>query len=148
SVRVSSLSAEQAAAAHAGPDGAFLIAAGPGTGKTYTATERFCWLVEQGVPPDRILAVTFNDRAADELRERITAELARRRPERGAHVPWNVPIHAPSITCAPSPGRRRAGSAVMRSRSSSAARSLKVTARIRSGGTPCSTSQQNRSVAV
>ena len=40
------LSAEQAAAAHAGPQGAFLIAAGPGTGKTFTATERFCWLVE------------------------------------------------------------------------------------------------------
>src|SRR5712692_4098301 len=65
-----------------------------------------------------------------------------------AHVPWNVPIHAPSITCAPSSGRLRASSVVMRSRSSSAARSLKVTASMRSGGTPCSTSQQNRSVAV
>ena len=83
SALVTSLSAEQAAAAHAGPDGAFLIAAGPGTGKTFTATERFCWLVDQGVPPDRILAVTFNDRAADELRERIAAELGRRRPELG-----------------------------------------------------------------
>ncbi len=80
------LSPEQAAAAHAGPDGAFLIAAGPGTGKTFTATERFCWLVEQGVPPDRILAVTFNDRAAEELRERITKELAERRPEFGPEV--------------------------------------------------------------
>jgi superfamily I DNA/RNA helicase len=40
-----SLSSEQAAAAHAGPEGAFLIAAGPGTGKTFTATERFCLLV-------------------------------------------------------------------------------------------------------
>ena len=81
-----SLSAEQAAAAHAGPEGAFLIAAGPGTGKTFTATERFCWLVEQGVPPDRILTVTFNDRAADELRQRITTELAARRPDLGAQV--------------------------------------------------------------
>ena len=100
SVRVSSLSAEQAAAAHAGPDGAFLIAAGPGTGKTYTATERFCWLVEQGVPPDRILAVTFNDRAADELRERITTELARRRPELGPQMmdgAWIGTFHG---TCA------------------------------------------------
>jgi DNA helicase-2/ATP-dependent DNA helicase PcrA len=75
------LSPEQAAAAHAGPDGAFLIAAGPGTGKTFTATERFCWLVERGVPPDRILTVTFNDRAAEELRQRIARELAERRPE-------------------------------------------------------------------
>ncbi|MDQ6721184.1 MAG: ATP-dependent helicase [Candidatus Dormibacteraeota bacterium] len=80
------LSAEQAAAAHAGPGGAFLIAAGPGTGKTFTATERFCWLVEQGVAPDRVLTVTFNDRAAEELRMRITRELAERRPQLGPEV--------------------------------------------------------------
>jgi DNA helicase-2/ATP-dependent DNA helicase PcrA len=80
------LSPEQAAAAQAGPDGAFLIAAGPGTGKTFTATERFCWLVEQGVAPDHILAVTFSDRAAEELRERITKELTARRPDLGPQV--------------------------------------------------------------
>src|SRR5262249_24940254 len=100
STLVTSLSAEQAAAAHAGPDGAFLIAAGPGTGKTYTATEGFWWLVEQGVPPDRILAVTFNDRAADELRERITAELGRRRPEMGAQVMEGAWIGTFHGTCA------------------------------------------------
>ena len=82
-LRVSGISAEQAAAAHAGPAGAFLIAAGPGTGKTFTATERFCWLVEQGAAPDQILTVTFSDRAAEELRQRITAELTRRRPDLG-----------------------------------------------------------------
>jgi len=80
------LSPEQAAAAHAGPDGAFLIAAGPGTGKTATATERFCWLVEHRVPASAILAVTFNDRAADELRSRITEELRARRPDLGPEV--------------------------------------------------------------
>jgi ATP-dependent DNA helicase UvrD/PcrA len=80
------LSPEQAAAAHAGPSGAFLIAAGPGTGKTFTTTERFCWLVEQRVAPDRILTVTFNDRAADELRQRITRELNDRRPDLGPEV--------------------------------------------------------------
>jgi ATP-dependent DNA helicase UvrD/PcrA len=85
-VRGSALSPEQAAAAHAGPQGAFLIAAGPGTGKTFTATERFCWLVEQGVAPDRILTVTFSDRAAEQLRRRITAELSARRPELGANA--------------------------------------------------------------
>lgn len=77
------LSSEQAAAAHAGPGGAFLIAAGPGTGKTFTATERFCWLVERGVAPQRILTVTFNERAAEEVRQRITTELLARRPEIG-----------------------------------------------------------------
>jgi len=82
-VRGPVLSAEQAAAAHAGPAGAFLIAAGPGTGKTFTATERFCWLVEQGIAPEEILTVTFSDRAAEELRLRIAAELSARRPEVG-----------------------------------------------------------------
>ena len=80
------LSPEQAAAAHAGPHGAFLIAAGPGTGKTFTATERFCWLVEQGVAPDQILTVTFSDRAAEELRHRITTELSERRPDLGGQA--------------------------------------------------------------
>jgi DNA helicase-2/ATP-dependent DNA helicase PcrA len=80
------LSPEQAAAAHAGPEGAFLIAAGPGTGKTATATERFCWLVEHRVPAGEILAVTFNERAADELRSRITEELRARRPDLGPEV--------------------------------------------------------------
>lgn len=82
-VRGPVLSPEQAAAAHAGPAGAFLIAAGPGTGKTFTATERFCWLVEQGVAPEEILTVTFSDRAAEELRLRITNELTARKPEVG-----------------------------------------------------------------
>jgi DNA helicase-2/ATP-dependent DNA helicase PcrA len=94
------LSPEQAAAAHAGPQGAFLIAAGPGTGKTFTATERFCWLVEQGVAPNQILTVTFNDRAAEELRQRIATELGARRPELGAEVldgAWIGTFHG---TCA------------------------------------------------
>src|SRR5882672_9425344 len=95
-----SLSPEQAAAAHAGPAGAFLIAAGPGTGKTYTTTERFCWLVEQGTAPDRILTVTFNERAAEELRQRISREMHARRPELGPEVldgAWIGTFHG---TCA------------------------------------------------
>jgi len=74
------------AAAHAGPQGAYLIAAGPGTGKTFTATERFCWLIEQGAAPDQILTVTFSDRAAEELRRRITDELSARRPDLGTRA--------------------------------------------------------------
>src|SRR6195256_6357375 len=94
------LSLEQAAAAHAGPTGAFLIAAGPGTGKTFTATERFCWLVEQGVAPNQILTVTFNDRAAEELRQRIAKEMGLRRPGLGPEVldgAWIGTFHG---TCA------------------------------------------------
>ncbi|HLQ62222.1 MAG TPA: ATP-dependent DNA helicase [Candidatus Acidoferrales bacterium] len=73
------LTEEQEAAAQAGPAGAFLIAAGPGTGKTFTMVERFCWLVERvRVEPERILAVTFTEKAAAELLERIGGELRRR----------------------------------------------------------------------
>ena len=72
------ITAEQRAAAHAGPEGAFLIAAGPGTGKTFTMVERFRWLVrEQRVPAESILAVTFTEAAATELRERLARELDR-----------------------------------------------------------------------
>jgi DNA helicase II / ATP-dependent DNA helicase PcrA len=67
---------EQAAAARAGPEGAFLVAAGPGTGKTFTIVQRFRWLVEKvRVRPDQVLAVTFTEAAAAELRERLSAEL-------------------------------------------------------------------------
>ena len=69
---------EQAAAiAVAGRD--VLLEAGAGTGKTGVMVDRYCRLVcEQGVAPDAILAFTFTDKAAAELRQRIRAELARR----------------------------------------------------------------------
>jgi len=48
--------------------GPLRIVAGAGTGKTRTLTHRFAHLVEQGIPPDRILALTFSRRAAGEFR--------------------------------------------------------------------------------
>ncbi|TMC05096.1 MAG: ATP-dependent helicase [Chloroflexi bacterium] len=69
---------EQRAAIEAGPEGAYLIAAGPGTGKTFTMVQRFRWLVEhERVPPESILAVTFTEAAATELGERLSRELGR-----------------------------------------------------------------------
>src|SRR5918999_152479 len=53
------------------PGGPLLVVAGAGTGKTRTLTERFAWLVEQGTPPECILALTFSDAAAAEMRERL-----------------------------------------------------------------------------
>jgi ATP-dependent exoDNAse (exonuclease V) beta subunit len=55
-----------------------IIPAGAGSGKTHTIQERLGrWVVENEVAPDRIVAVTFTEAAAAELRERIGAELLR-----------------------------------------------------------------------
>src|SRR5437660_1998489 len=69
---------QQLTAARAGPEGAFLVAAGPGTGKTFTMVERFRWLVEEKrVPAEAVLTVTFTEAAATELRERLARGLGR-----------------------------------------------------------------------
>ncbi len=52
------------------PDGPALVIAAAGTGKTRTLTYRVAWLVEQGVMPNRILLLTFTNKAAREMLER------------------------------------------------------------------------------
>ena len=72
--RLSRLAPDQRAAATA-PPGPVLCVAPAGSGKTTTLVARIAWLVASGGRPDRITAVTFNKRAADELGERLAAAL-------------------------------------------------------------------------
>ena len=79
--------AQDGAAAHRGS--AFQLQAGPGTGKTRTLVKRVLSLLAEGVDPAGILVLTFSNRAAGELSERIAAAA----PE-SAPLIWIGTFHA------------------------------------------------------
>src|SRR5215475_14358740 len=79
-------SAQRAAVERTGQD--VCVVAGPGSGKTRVLIERFAWLVEeQGIDPGRILAITFTEKAATEIKERLIARFAGR-PELREAIEW------------------------------------------------------------
>jgi DNA helicase-2/ATP-dependent DNA helicase PcrA len=70
----------QQLAAVTAPPGPALVIAGAGSGKTRTLTYRVAYLLEQGIPADRILLLTFTNKAAGEMMRRVADLLGRQLP--------------------------------------------------------------------
>ncbi len=71
-----------------------LVLAGAGTGKTATLAHRVAWLIDQGVPAERLLLLTFSRRAAAEMTHRAGALLAPACAGASFELPWAGTFHS------------------------------------------------------
>ncbi|HEY5742968.1 MAG TPA: ATP-dependent helicase, partial [Terrimicrobiaceae bacterium] len=80
---------EQQFAAVSSPAGPTLVIAGAGSGKTRTLTYRVAWLLEQGTPARSILLLTFTNKAAREMLDRVASHVPQ-----GAGGIWGGTFHS------------------------------------------------------
>jgi DNA helicase II / ATP-dependent DNA helicase PcrA len=91
---------QRAAVVHEG--GALLIVAGAGSGKTRVLTHRIAWLLgERGVQPGAVLAITFTNKAAGEMKERVARLVGPR-----ARAMWVSTFHSACVRILRAEGKR------------------------------------------
>ena len=71
-------------------NGPLLVVAGAGSGKTRVITHRIANIIQHGVRPDRVLAITFTNKAAGEMKDRIERLL-------GLKTPWITTFHSAGL---------------------------------------------------
>ena len=92
-VNLNTLNSQQRMAAET-IKGPVLILAGAGTGKTRVITFRIAHMVERGIAPGNILGVTFTNKAAREMQERVNKLLPKRKTEEKSNRPTICTFHS------------------------------------------------------